>query len=476
MKILYLDLGMGAAGDMLSAALLELFPKEQRADIVAKLNSLGIPDVHFVPEASVKCGITGTHMKVEVGGAEEGEEMHDHEHGHAHDGEMHDHEHEHSHEHDHSHEHAHGGHAHVHNSMTGIAHIVNDHMQLDDEVRKSVTEVYGLIAEAESHVHGVPVSDIHFHEVGTMDAVADVTAVCLMLSMLKPDRIIVSPVNTGSGSVRCAHGIMPVPAPATAYLLQGIPSYDNGIKGELLTPTGAALIRHFADSFGTRPAMITEHIGYGMGKKDFEAANCVRAILGETIDEGMQHGMQKAAAETAGAGVQMQHEHTDCSACAYTAGSLQEYSSGELTGTVVELAANIDDMSAEEIGYAIEQLLAEGALDVWAEPAVMKKNRPGTVLRLLCREGAKEAMVSAVFRYTSTIGVRESLMNRYMLKREIRSFDTSLGKVRSKHVTGYGTEREKLEYDDLAAIAASRHISIAEARRLVTEEISTKLK
>lgn len=334
--------------------------------------------------------------------------------------------------------------------MTGIAHIVNDHMQLDDAVRRSVTEVYGLIAEAESHVHGVPVSDIHFHEVGSMDAVADVTAVSLMLSMLKPDKIIVSPVNTGGGTVKCAHGIMPVPAPATAYLLQGVQSYDSGIKGELLTPTGAALIKHFADSFGARPAMTIERIGYGMGRKDFETANCVRAVLGEAIDDSVNEAAEAAPEK------------------------LQDFVSDDLTGTVVELAANIDDMSAEELGYAAEQLLAEGALDVWTEAAVMKKNRPGTVLRLLCREGAKEALIRAIFRYTSTIGVRESLMNRYTLKRGIKSYETSFGTVRSKHVSGYGTEREKLEYDDLAAIADARHISIAEARRLVTEEISSR--
>lgn len=492
MKVLYLDLGMGAAGDMLSAALLELFPKEERAKIVSKLNALGIPKVVYEAEPSVKCGISGTHMSVKVDGAEEASEdvhehTHEHEHCHDHDHEhehTHDHDHEHHHEHDHchgeadhehehdeaheehehthvhdeehGHEHAHGGHTHSHNNMAGIAHIVNDHMELGESVKQDVLAVYGLIAEAESHAHGVDVSEIHFHEVGNMDAVADVTAVSYMLSLLKPDRIIVSPVNTGSGQVRCAHGIMPVPAPATAYLLKGVPSYDNGIKGELLTPTGAALIRHFADSFGKRPAMTIDSIGYGMGKKDFEAANCVRAIMGEIND------VQAEYAD--------KHEQSELTEAESDNGLKHNYDDA-LTGTVVELAANIDDMSAEELGYAFDRLLAEGALDVWTESAHMKKNRPGVVLKILCREGAKDAMVSALFRYTSTIGIRESLMKRYTLKREIREYDTALGKIRSKHVSGYGIEREKLEYDDIAAIANTRGISIASVRRLAEEEL-----
>ena len=448
MKILYLDLGMGAAGDMLSAALLELFPEEEREKIVEKLNALGIPNVSFQAEKSVKCGITGTHMTVRVGDAEEDEHLHDHSHGHLHDHDHgHDHEHEHDHhdhdhghehdhrdhdhDHEHDHSHEHGEHSHSHSSMAGITHIVRDHLALPDQVRRDVLEVYDLIAGAESHVHGVPVTEIHFHEVGMMDAVADITAVCLLLEMLGPDKIVASPVNTGSGTVRCAHGIMPVPAPATAYLLDGIPSYDNGIRGELLTPTGAALIRHFADSFGPRPLMSTGRIGYGMGRKDFEAANCVRAILGESI-----------SAE--------QDNNQD---------------------TVTELAANIDDMTAEEFGYAMGRILEAGALDVWTESALMKKNRPGQILHVLCHEAEKEIVIETIFRHTTTIGIRENIMKRYTLSREISEMETSCGRVRVKKVSGYGTERQKYEYNDLAAIADARGISLAEARKIADTEI-----
>lgn len=172
----------------------------------------------------------------------------------------------------------HTPHTHHHRGMHEIEHIIED-LKLSQKVRSDVLAVYALIAEAESHVHGVPVTDIHFHEVGTMDAIADITAVCLLMERIAPQQVISSPVHVGSGHVHCAHGILPVPAPATAYILRDVPIYGGGIKGELCTPTGAALLKHFVTSFGNMPVMKTEMIGYGMGKKDFEAANCVRAFL-----------------------------------------------------------------------------------------------------------------------------------------------------------------------------------------------------
>lgn len=262
MRMLYLDCGMGAAGDMLAAALLELLPEEERGPFVDGLNSLGIPGVEFAAVPSVKCGITGTHMTVRVNGETEGEGHHHH----------HEHEHEHGHDHEHTHEHHHSG-------MHDIEHIVNGHLDVPDGVKSDILSVYSLIAQAESHAHGVPVTEIHFHEVGTMDAVADVTAVCLLMNRLAPEQVVVSPVHVGCGQVRCAHGILPVPAPATAHILTGVPIYGGKIAGELCTPTGAALLKHFATRFGDMPVMTLERVGYGMGTKDFEAANCVRAML-----------------------------------------------------------------------------------------------------------------------------------------------------------------------------------------------------
>lgn len=251
MKTLYLECNMGAAGDMLAGALLELHPDP--AGFLARLNALGLPGVAFQAETSVKCGVRGTHVRVTVHGGEE--HSHDVPLGHSHE-HHHDHEHPHDHEHLHNHEHPHD-HGHHHAGMRDIQHILS-HLDLPEPVREDALAVYESIAQAESHAHGVPVSEIHFHEVGTLDAVADVAAVCLLIHELAPDQVLCSPMHVGSGQVRCAHGILPVPAPATAFILQGAPTYGGQILGELCTPTGAALLRHFVQGFGPAPAMRVE--------------------------------------------------------------------------------------------------------------------------------------------------------------------------------------------------------------------------
>ena len=291
MKAIYLDLGMGAAGDMLTAALYELLDENQKKDFINKMNSLGLPGVELTPKESIKCGITGTHMKVTVRGEEEeskdvdlsrgeharGHDEHSHEHGdHTHHAQEHTHEHE---EHPHDHEHHHH-----HASMKEITDLIKE-LELSDKVKSDAISIYELIAQAESHSHGKPVTEIHFHEVGTMDAVADVTGVCLLMEMLGNPKVYASDVHVGSGHVHCAHGILPVPAPATAFILQGVPVYGGSIKGELCTPTGAAILKHFVCQFGSMPSFRAEKYGYGMGKKDFKAVNCVRAMLGETAEK-----------------------------------------------------------------------------------------------------------------------------------------------------------------------------------------------
>ena len=397
MKTLYLDCSMGAAGDMLAAALLELLPDPDA--FVAELNALAIPDVKFSREASVKCGITGTHLQVTVHGEEEG--AHDH--------------------HDHAHSHHH------HASLHDIEHIVRGHLSLPTTVADNVMAVYRLIADAESKAHGKSVSEIHFHEVGTMDAIADITAVCLLMHRLAPDEIIVSPVHVGSGQVHCAHGILPVPAPATATILQDVPIYGGSIQGELCTPTGAALLKHFASRFGEMPVMRTSAIGYGMGKKNFPAANSVRALLGE----------RSAASDD-----------------------------------VIELCCNIDDMTGEAIGYAFDKLFAAGALDVYTIPIGMKKSRPGHLLHVICREADKDALVRALFAHTTTIGIRENRFRRYTLDRRIETIETADGPVRRKCSTGYGVSREKFEHDDLARIADAQGLSLREAEARVRKQLS----
>jgi len=387
MKTLYFDCGMGAAGDMLTAALLELFPHPEK--MIDELNTLGIPHVEFSMEKVSKCGILGTHVTVKV-------------HGHE--------EHEHSHD-DHHHEHSH-----AHSSLHDIEHILR-HMHISDKIRQDVLAVYNLIADAESKAHGVPVSEIHFHEVGNLDAIADVTAVCILMEKLSPNKVIVSPIHVGSGHVHCAHGILPVPAPATAHILQGCPIYGGKIKGELCTPTGAALLKYFADEFGDMPIMSVSAIGYGMGKKDFEAANCIRAMIGETDSS---------------------------------------------KDVMYELNCNVDDMTAEQIGFALDCCFKAGAVEAFTIPINMKKSRPGTLIRVICKEDLKSTLIHTIFKYTSTAGIRETRVERSILTRSITEVETPYGTIRRKDYSGYGVERSKYEYDDLARIASKKMLSIEE--------------
>ena len=383
---------MGAAGDMLLASLAEL-----TGDIKAceeKLNSLGIPDVTYDFEKSVKCGIEGTHAHVAVHGVEEDEHMHEHHH------EEHHHEHHHDHEHE---EHHH----HHHTHMSDIENIING-LNVSDKVKGDALAVYGLIAEAESKAHGKPITDIHFHEVGTMDAVADIVGVCVILEQIGADMIVVSPLATGFGQVRCAHGILPVPAPATASIIEGIPTYSGDVEGELLTPTGAALLKHFADCFGTRPVMAIEKTGYGMGRKDFAKANMLRTFIGEADNE---------------------------------------------SDKVVEMKFNVDDMTGEEIGYATGVLMDNGALDVFTTSFYMKKNRPGILFTVLVKLEDKEKFAKIIFENTTTIGIRFNEMERFKLSRREEKVMTRFGEVSFKVSEGFGVTKTKPEYDDVKGIA-----------------------
>ena len=381
MKTLYLDCSMGCAGDMLTAALVELFPDPVK--MLAELNGLGIPSVKFIRQKSIKCGIAGTHIRVFIDDEEECCEC---------------------------------GHHHHHDSMGDIAHIIS-HLQTSDKVKQQVLEIYNIIAQAESKVHGESVEQIHFHEVGAMDAIADITAVCYLMDKLGAEKIFASPVHVGSGQVKCAHGILPVPAPATALILQGVPIYGGEVKGELCTPTGAALLRYYVNHFGEMPTMTVNAIGYGMGKKDFDRPNCVRAMVGEAAGE---------------------------------------------SDDILELSCNLDDMTGEEIGFALEQLMDGGALDAFTIPIGMKKSRPGIMLTTLCRPEDKEKLLSLIFRHTTTLGIRENRLHRYILQRRTETVQTPYGPVRQKVATGYGVERVKYEYEDIARLAREHKVSLKE--------------
>ncbi len=417
MKTLYLDLSMGAAGDMLTAALYELLDEKGKEDFISRISSLGLEGVLVKAEPCMKCGITGTHMKVFVDGNEE----HDHHyHGHEHD-------HEHVHEHEHHHEHS-------HRSVHDIELII-DGLPLNESIRSDIKKIYMLIADAESIAHNCSVSDIHFHEVGTFDAIVDVASVCILIDMLSPGRIVASPVCTGFGKVKCAHGILPVPAPATANILKGIPVYAGNIEGELCTPTGAALVRYYADVYGQMPLMTVDATGYGMGTKDFPAANCLRAFIGESDNSFSTPGGDE---------------------------------------DIVELSCNVDDMTGEEIGHATAVLLEAGAADVYTTAVGMKKSRPGVKITVMCRPFEKEKYVSLMFKHTTTLGVRVCPFQRFFLERNVEERETSSGTVHIKRSQGYGVSRIKYEYDDVCAFAKSRNISFEEALDRIDKEINDR--
>ena len=401
MKTLYLECAMGAAGDMLMAALYELCPEKER--FLRDMNAL-IPGVGVEAGRVTRQGIAGTHMRVTVRGREEGHGPHDHDH------------HGHGHEHEHHHHHE-------HRSLGDITALI-DGFPLPEDVRENAKETYRRIAQAESRAHGVEVGEVHFHEVGALDAVADVTGVCYLIHLLAPEAVCASPVIVGSGTVRTAHGLLPVPAPATAHLLAGVPTAPGDIAAELCTPTGAALLRAFAGRFGPMPAGVVLDCGYGCGAKDFPRANCLRAFLMET-----------------------------------------EASSAGPNDAVTELKANIDDMTGEELGRAMEELLAAGALDVSHTPVQMKKHRPGVVLTCLCRPDDGDRLAREMLRLTSTFGVRRTDCARYAMEISVDQVDTDCGPVRRKTGTGYGITKSKPEYADLDEAARRSGVPLAEALR-----------
>lgn len=383
MRTLYIDCSMGCAGDMLTAALLELHPDKD--DFLRRMNAALGGKAVLSASPDSKCGLRGTHVTVLINGDEEGEATRHH---------------------------------HEHTSISEILSFI-DSVPLEVKVREDAKKVYSLIAEAESRVHGRPIENVHFHEVGSLDALADVLSVCALMHELAPERILASEVNVGSGTVRCAHGILPVPAPATELILRGVPIYSGQIKSELCTPTGAALLKYFVWKFGAMPTMQIENAGCGTGKKDFECANVVRAFIGETTDEGDR---------------------------------------------IIELACNLDDMTPEELSFAMEELFTLGALDVYFTSIGMKKSRPGVKLTCMCRERQRKQMLECIFKHTTTLGVREYVCKRYELGRSEKTVRTQDGEVRVKISSGYGVVREKAEYEDLAALARKSGKTIAQIR------------
>lgn len=409
-KALYIDATLGMAGDMLCAALTALMDDPE--EFVRKLN-INSPDaVCFTQETKETYGIAGTHMKVTVAGKEEDEVLE----GHHHDQhEHHDHEHHgHDHHHDHDHTHVHEHH-HEHTSMHTIGHIIDD-LTIDESSKDKMREIYNTLAEAEAAVHGKEIQDIHFHEVGSLDAVADVMSAVLAIEELNVDAVYASPITTGFGTVKCAHGILPVPAPATAKIIEGLPSRAGSIEGELTTPTGAAILKTLSDGFMTRPEGVIVKQSKGLGSRDYGSPSFVTAYIIEVPDD----------------------------------------NNGELSDQVIELSFNVDDCTGEELGLAMEMIFEAGAKDVFYTPVFMKKNRPGYLVTIITAADKEMDCVKAAFKYTTTIGMRKKLCDRYVLDREIVTEETEDGPVRVKISKGYGVTKRKTEFEDIRVIKRSK--------------------
>ena len=413
MKLLYFDCFAGAAGDMILGALLDAglpFDELKRA-----LGSLAVEGWDVSVDRVLKTGVSATKFRV-----------HEHAHSHAH---PHDH---------HAHGHDHHGHP-PHHSLKEIEAAIG-RSALTDAGKGRAIAMFRRLAEAEAAIHGMSVDAVHLHEVGALDSIIDIVGAVFALEWFAADRIVVSPLNVGGGMVRSAHGVFPVPAPATVKLLGQAPIYSTGIDAELLTPTGALILTEYASSFGPVPAMRVDRVGYGAGDRELkETPNVIRVLIGERI-------------------------------------TLSEAEAGRMTGvgpvegspmTVVTLECEIDDMNPQIFGVLMDRLYAAGALEVFYSSVQMKKNRPGTLMTIVARPEDRKTLTDLVFRESTTIGVRYQELARECLDREMITVSTPVGPIRFKVARRGGQIlNAQPEFDDLAKLSAERGIPIKDLQAL----------
>jgi uncharacterized protein (TIGR00299 family) protein len=398
-KVLYFDCFAGAAGDMILGALLDAglpFEELKRA-----LGSLAVDGWDVSVERVIKTGVTATKFRVHEhvpAGAGSGEPA--------------------------------TGHKHYH-----LKHIFAaiERSALNDEGKARAIKMFRRLGEAEAAIHGMPIDKVHLHEVGAIDSIIDIVGAVFAIDWFKADRIVVSPMNVGGGMVKSAHGVFPVPAPATVSLVAGAPVYSSGIQQELLTPTGALILTEYASSFGPVPPMTIQKVGYGAGDRELkETPNVVRVLIGEAEDEHRQARGPRS------------HAHT-----------------------VVVLECEIDDMNPQIFGVLMDKLYAAGALEVFYAAIQMKKNRPGTLMTIVARPEQRNAMTEIVFRESTTIGIRHQELARECLEREMVTVSTSLGPVRFKVARRDGQIlNAQPEFEDLAKLSAERGIPVKEVQAL----------
>ena len=419
-KTLYFDCFSGASGDMVLGALLDLgLPLD---DLRGALGSLAVDLGGISADRVLRAGVSAT--KFHTGDSR----AHAHEHlpAHQHDDRAHAHVHTHLHSHGEGHSHTHA-HAHDHHSLKEIVAAIG-RSALSPAARDRAVHLFERLAEAEAAIHDMPLEKVHLHEVGAADSIIDIVGAVYGLEQLGAQRIFSSPLNVGGGTVTCAHGVFPVPAPATARLLTGVPVYSGDVQMELLTPTGALIVTSYAESFGPMPSMSIQQIGYGAGVRDVPAhPNVLRMLVGES---------------PGGA-----HAHR-----------------------VVEIICEIDDMNPQLFGPLMDQLHREGALDVFYAPVQMKKSRPGTLVTVLARPEDRQKLSGILFAETTTIGVRYQEMMRECLEREVVTIDTPIGEIRFKVARRDGrVQNASPEFDDCARIAAERSLPVKTVQAIATK-------
>ena len=427
---LYFECASGISGDMTVAALLDLGASKER--LLEGLSSLQLPGYHLHIGRASKCGIDACDFDVHLEDHAHNHEHHhdhDHEHEHHHDHDHdhehhHDHDHEHHHDHDHDHEHHHDhGHTHSHRGMPEIRAIIQG-SGITDGAKALALEIFETLALAESKAHNLPVDQVHFHEVGAVDSIVDIVGAAICIDDLHPEAIRFSPLSEGTGTVRCQHGVIPVPVPAVANLAaaRDIPLKMTDTVGEMVTPTGAAIAAVLSSGWGAPENWSIRKIGIGAGKKDFGHANILRVFAYEDAP---------AAGDNAGA-----------------------------KDGVWQLEANIDDQSGEELAFAMEQIFRAGALDCWFTPITMKKSRPAVMISALCREEQKDAVARAILRHTSTIGVRMNRKERLICSRESITVTTPWGEALAKRCVFEDMVRVTAEYESARKLAEAHQLPL----------------
>ena len=444
MKKLYLECNAGISGDMTVAALLDLGANKKA--LISALNTIPVDGFEIKLSRVMKAGIDCQDFDVVLE-----EENHDHDmdylHGHSHDHEHHhehhhdhdhdhqhnhdhDHDHQHNHDHDNQHHHSHHGHSHVHRSLPDIIQII-DNTSISDRAKKIAKDIFQVVAAAESKAHNKPIDEVHFHEVGAVDSIVDIISVAFCIDNLDIGEVIVPYLCEGQGTVRCAHGILPIPVPAVAHIVS-----DNDIvleimdhKGEFVTPTGAAIVAAIGTSKKLPKRFSVKKVGMGAGKREYELASVLRAMI---IEEG---------------------EDNQCSA---------DNDSCRDQDTIYKLESNIDDCTGEVLGYAMERLLEAGARDVHYHPVFMKKNRPGWQLNVICASKDIEKLEDIIFGETTTIGIRRIKVERSVLSRKSDSVQTKMGEVDVKVCEGRGVKRVYPEYESASKVARENGVPLVE--------------